>query len=155
MQVGLPRATTMVFVAIAMGVALCGSSAQGQTWPDIFDPTQLLTLNLTMDPADWDTIRSDLTFDIDVEAQFWPDGEAPITVAVRRKSCDALPNEDDPFKVSLKIDINEIVSGHKWHGLIKLSLENGDHPDRAGGVCDNCPERTNADQVGGKGEGKG
>ena len=145
----------MAFVATAMGVALCGSSAQGQTWPDIFDLTQLLTLNLTMGPADWDTIRSDLTFDIEVQAQFWADREPPITVAVRRKSCDALPNEDHPFKVSLKIDINEIASGQEWHGLMKLSLENGDHRDRAGGVCDNRPEHANADQVGGKREGKG
>ena len=28
------------------------------------------------------------------------------------------------MKVGLKIDINELVSGQQWHGLVKLSLEN-------------------------------
>ncbi|MHC4442009.1 MAG: CotH kinase family protein [Planctomycetota bacterium] len=122
-------ATLVVLIAAALGTVLGSSPVQAQSWPGIFDPTQLLTLNLTMNPADWDTIRFDLTFDIDVSAQFWADGESPITVAVRRKSCTALPDEIDPFKISLKIDINKIVSGQEWHGLKKLSLENGDDVD--------------------------
>ena len=125
----LARTVVMVFVAIVAGVLLCSSSARGQGWPEVFQPNQLLTLNLDMDPSDWDTIRYDLTFDIEVEAQFWADGETPITVAVRRKSALALPDKIDPFKIAVKIDINEIVSGQEWHGLRKLSLENGDDFD--------------------------
>ncbi len=67
-----------------------------------------------------------------------------IVVAVRRKSdTGAMPNEDDPFKISLKIDINEYYcdpctedcgldplydpnAAPEWHSLKKLSLENGD-----------------------------
>ena len=78
----------------------------------------------TIDPADWDTIRFDVTNEIEVPAQFWADDEAPILVSVRRKSSRALPSEADPVKIGLKIDINELVSDQQWHGLVKLSLEN-------------------------------
>jgi hypothetical protein len=39
-------------------------------WVAVFDPFQLLTLNLTIAAADWDTIRRDMTFEIEVPAQF-------------------------------------------------------------------------------------
>jgi hypothetical protein len=84
----------------------------------------MITLNLEMEPGDWNTVKSDTTYDIEVPAQFWADGEtAPILVSVRRKSADALGD-----KVSLKIDINEYVD-QTWSGLKKLSLENGDDVD--------------------------
>lgn len=95
-------------------------------WPAVFDPLQLLTVNLQMDPLDWNTIRHDSTLLIEVPAMFWQDGDQPIPVLVRRKSGLAMPSEADPQKVSLKIDINDLVSGQKWHELTKLSLENGD-----------------------------
>jgi len=96
-----------------------------QGWPAVFDPFRLLTLNLEIDPADWDTIRRDITNVIEVPAQLWADGEAPILVSVRRKSSRALPSETNPIKVGLKVDINEYVAGQEWNGLVKLSLENG------------------------------
>ena len=95
-------------------------------WPAVFDPLQLLTVNLQMDPTDWNTIRHDSTLLIQVPAMFWQDGDQPISVLVRRKPGLALPSEADPQKVSLKIDINDLVTGQKWHELTKLSLENGD-----------------------------
>ena len=102
--------------------------AQAQSWPDIFNPFEVKTLNLEMSPTDWDTIRWDLTNEIEVRARFWADGEEPIEVSVRRKSSRALPSELDPVKVGLKIDIDEYVS-QQWHGLTKLSLENGGDVD--------------------------
>jgi hypothetical protein len=104
-------------------------AASAQSWPGVFDPLTLRTFNLTIDSADWDTIRFDITNEIEVPAQFWADDEAPILVSVRRKSSRALPSEADPVKIGLKIDINELVSGQLWRGLAKLSLENaGDIP---------------------------
>ncbi|MEN8129933.1 MAG: CotH kinase family protein [Pseudomonadota bacterium] len=80
-----------------------------------------------MDPGDWSKVKSDTTFDIEVPAMFWADGDLDepemILVSVRRKSGDALGD-----KVSLKIDINEFVD-QKWNGVKKLSLENGDDVD--------------------------
>ena len=119
----------MAATAIILRVILGTGSAQAQNWPDVFDPNEFLTLNITMTQADWNTIRYDLTFNIEKQAQFWADGEAAIIVSVRRKSCDALPNEFDPNKISLKIDINEYFASQEWHGLRKLSLENGDDVD--------------------------
>jgi hypothetical protein len=110
-------------VVLAHGFAL-QSVASAQSWPTVFDPLVLRTFNLTLDPADWDTIRFDTTNEIEVPAQFWADNEAPILVSVRRKSSRALPSEANPLKIGLKIDINELVSGQQWHGLAKLSLEN-------------------------------
>lgn len=142
----------IVIVTVVFNTILYTGSAKAQIpdWPGIFEPTQLLTLNVeTVNPADWDVIRYDMTFDIEVPALFWADGEETnkLYVSVRRKSCDALPNETDPFKISLKIDINQYVSGQKWHSLNKLSLENGDDQDvlAEGLACNlhrmaSCPE---------------
>lgn len=98
-------------------------------WPEIFNQESLLHLNLDLAPADWSAIQNDTTFSLEFPATFWMDGEAPILVSVRRKSCDALAGDPRFLKVSLKIDINEYVSGQTWHDLKKLSLENGDDED--------------------------
>jgi hypothetical protein len=81
-------------------------------------------LNLQLTTSDWDRIRKDTTFEIEVPATFWADQEAGILVSVRRKRGKAIPSESNPQKVPLKIDINEFVD-QKWRDLIKVSLENG------------------------------
>ena len=105
--------------------ALTAAGVNAQAWPDVFNPFQILTLNLQLADQDWDTIRHDTTNEIEVPAMFWADGETPILVSVRRKSSRALPSEADPIKIGLKIDINELVDGQKWRDLTKVSLENG------------------------------
>ena len=110
------------FVALLVSLS---TPTFAQDWPGVFDPTVVRHFQLEIAPADWDTIRRDTTNEIEVPASFRSDNEAPITVSVRRKSSRALPSEANPIKVSLKIDINEFVSGQLWHGLAKLSLENG------------------------------
>ena len=120
-----------VSLVLASSLLLLGSvlvspvRAVDPPWMAVFEPLQLLTLNLDLAPADWDRIRRDLTTEIEVPAQLWADGEAPILVSVRRKTSRALPSESNPVKVGLKVDINDLVDGQKWHGLTKLSLENG------------------------------
>jgi hypothetical protein len=111
--------------ALVLFALTSAPAARAQGWPDVFNPFQMLTLNLELSPANWDTIRRDTTNEIEVPAQFWADGEAPLLVTVRRKSSRALPSESNPVKVGLKIDINELVDGQKWRGLTKVSLENG------------------------------
>ena len=95
----------------------------GPGWPAVYDPQTLLNLNLDMSAADWNTVKNDTSFDIEVPAMFWADGEMPILISVRRKSAAALGD-----KVSLKLDINEYVD-QQWNDLKKLSLENGDDED--------------------------
>ena len=114
------RASTLVLIFV-----FAASGANAQAWPDVFNPFQILTLNLQLSDQDWDTIRHDTTNEIEVPAMFWADGETPIRVSVRRKSSRALPSEADPIKIGLKIDINELVDGQKWRDLTKVSLENG------------------------------
>ena len=122
----IQSARRYLFAAAALvAVSSFSAAADVQTWPDVFDPLTVRTFNLTIDPADWDTIRFDTTNEIEVPAQFWADSEAPILVSVRRKSSRALPSESNPVKIGLKIDINELVSNQQWRGLVKLSLENG------------------------------
>lgn len=111
--------------ALVMVLVLTASGANAQAWPDVFNPFQILTLNLQLADQDWDTIRHDTTNEIEVPAWFWADGETPILVSVRRKSSRALPSEANPIKIGLKIDINELVDGQKWRDLTKVSLENG------------------------------
>jgi len=114
---------------VVINAILRSGLAQAQGWPGVFDPNQLRTLNLTMNQIDWDAIRFDSSFSIEKQAMFWVDDESGIVVSVRRKSCTALPGDINPQKVSLKIDINEYVGNQEWHGLIKVSLENGDDVD--------------------------
>jgi spore coat protein CotH len=109
---------------MAVLVGSFAAPAAAQSWPQVFDPFVVRTFNLEITPADWDTIRFDTTNEIEVPAMFQSDAETPILVSVRRKSSRALPSEADPRKIGLKIDINELVSGQQWHGLVKLSLEN-------------------------------
>ena len=111
--------------ALVMVLFIVVPGTYAQAWPDVFNPFQILTLNLELSDQDWDTIRFDTTNEIEVPASFWADGESPILVSVRRKSSRALPSEANPIKVGLKIDINELVDGQKWRGLTKVSLENG------------------------------
>jgi hypothetical protein len=47
------------------------NAATDQNWPDIFDPDLLLTLNIQIEPNDWDIIVNDVTFDIERPAMFW------------------------------------------------------------------------------------
>jgi hypothetical protein len=123
------RIVRLTAAAVIAGMLTLPASASMQAWPEVFDPFTIRTMNLTIAPEDWDTIRFDLTNEIEVPAQFWADDEAPILVSVRRKSSRALPSEADPQKIGLKIDINELVDDQLWHGLNKLSLENaGDIP---------------------------
>jgi hypothetical protein len=98
--------------------------ATAQNWPEFYDPLVVRTLQLTLSGQDWNTVRHDQTFTIEVPAYLSMPGEAPLLVGLRRKSGAALPSEGSPDKVALKIDINEFTE-QSWHQLKKLSLENG------------------------------
>jgi hypothetical protein len=97
----------------------------------LYNPTQVLKFHVQLSESNWQTIRHDDTFDIEVPCYFWvenidPPMEDPIYVSIRRKSATALGD-----KISFKIDINEYEGEHpdavdKWMGVKKLSLENGD-----------------------------
>ena len=128
-KIGAGKQATRVFLI----VWALFSGTLASEWRDVFNPFQVLTLHLEMDPADWDRVRFDQPSQSEgwipqvAEAWFHADGETPIRVTVRRKgeSDEALPSDGDPQKVSLKIDINDPLPGQKWRGLTKLSLENG------------------------------
>ena len=153
MKTKLTRANVVAIVAIAMlTVVLCTGSAQAQfddpNWPEVFEPNQLLTFYMTMDPCDWAFIVREVSPTVDpktyteLPAMLWAEGETAVLVAVRKKSCDIIPlpgytlpgdaNLIDPnkVKISLKIDINQYYPEDpcavtEWHGQKKLSLESG------------------------------
>ncbi|HBO45992.1 MAG TPA: hypothetical protein DD670_19125 [Planctomycetaceae bacterium] len=113
----------IVITTLVLCFSLTASSViQGQVpdYADLFNPLNVLNLNLEMDPVDWETIRADNTYSIHRPAYFWADGENKIIVDVKRK-----PTEAFGGKVSLKIDINDYFDDLQWHGVKKLSLENG------------------------------
>jgi hypothetical protein len=113
------------FLVVLWGLLGSAAPAVASECLSVFDPLQVLTLNLQLSSGDWDTIRKDTTFEIEVPATFWADGEdGRLTVSVRRKRGKAIPSESNPRKVPLKIDVNEFVD-QQWRGLIKISLENG------------------------------
>jgi len=102
---------------------------------NLFDLRQILTFNITMDPGDWDMLVADCPGgqcipDANCEHQYWQAtltcGDlGPMLVAIRRKNGFAEPNETNPQKVSLKIDVNRYSPGQLFAGKKKLSLENG------------------------------
>src|SRR5687767_1293618 len=109
-------------VAAAVAVLLLARSLSAQTpsYDALYDPVQVLNLNVQMDPSDWATIRDDSSYTLVKPAYLWADNENKILVSVRRK-----PNEANGDKVALKIDVNESFDNLRWHGVKKLSLENG------------------------------
>ena len=131
-------------VVVAVSLTFLAASTYAQDWPDVFDPTILLTLNIQMDPCDLNIVLNDTDYDIEKPAWFWADGEESnkIWVSVRRKSGDPINYNDanNPTKISFKIDINDYNvedpcdpcypgppgTVEMWHGIKKLSLENGD-----------------------------
>ncbi len=127
---------TMGFLAIFGGfaaVAGSGTVCGAPEWKEAYDPLIVRTLHLQVEEADWDRVRFDQPVEGQTEGQeraeawFHGEGESAIRVEIRRKgqTDPALPDEGNPQKVSLKIDMNAIVPGQRWHGLRKLSLENG------------------------------
>jgi hypothetical protein len=83
------------------------------------NPNQVLDLHIEMSAGDWSTVQGDLTFSIVVPAMISCGGEPAKMVAVRRK------RSGGTVKVGLKIDVNHYVDPQDFHGLTKLSLENG------------------------------
>jgi spore coat protein CotH len=121
--------SSCVFFSLAL---VCGNSLVAQEWKTVFNPYQVITLHLQLSSNDWERVRHDQPSQNEswvpelAEALMWADGETPSTVQIRRKGESDIPlPPGDPQKVSLKIDVNALVPGQKWHGLTKLSLENG------------------------------
>ncbi len=129
-KISLTAIAALAIIPAFTGMAFVFTDpAQAQEWPGVYDPFQILTLNLDLDPADWQTVLNDETYDIEVPVWFWTGSDEPIFVSVRRKSGDPISTGGGAPKVSLKIDINEYITGQKWRSLTKLSLENGDDSD--------------------------
>jgi len=121
---GRPVGGCRVVATVVAALILIATSGrlEGQvpSYGTLYDPLQVLNLNLEMDPSDWNTVRNDLSYDIEKPAYFWADGENKVVVSLRRK-----PNLANGDKVALKIDVNEYFDNQQWHGVKKLSLENG------------------------------
>ncbi|MHC4397321.1 MAG: InlB B-repeat-containing protein, partial [Planctomycetota bacterium] len=132
--------TMMVFVAITTFAVLCTGSAQAQDANDpnvenLFDTSRVLTLNIVMDPCDWDTLRfacpgGQCIPDANGDHEYWQASlqcgtQGPMLIGIRRKNDMAEPSEADPQKISLKLDINRYIPGQLFAGKKKLSLECG------------------------------
>jgi len=128
----------MFALAFALSCAVTSTFAADEAWPDVFNPFRVRTLFIEIDPATWESIKHDQNYsncntpgcdpalNIRAACLMWDDANTNrLLVQIRRKSDPALPDESNPQKVSLKIDVNEYVAGQDWRGLKKISLENG------------------------------
>ncbi|MBL7219175.1 MAG: CotH kinase family protein [Phycisphaerae bacterium] len=111
-----------IAAAVALVTIVQVACVHGQVpgYENLYDPFQVLNLNFEMDPGDWSTVRNDGDYTEVRPAYFWADDENKIIVSIKRK-----PNLANGDKIALKIDINEYFDGLRWHGVKKLSLENG------------------------------
>jgi hypothetical protein len=107
-------------IACAVLLSAADARAQSPTYASLYDPLHVDNLNLEMTPADWAFVQGDTTLSVEKPAWLSADGESKLLVAVRRKSESVIGE-----KISLKIDINEYFDQNTWHGVKKLSLENG------------------------------
>jgi len=85
----------------------------------VFNPEQLLDFRFEMAPGDWAALLGDTSYSVMFQARFRCNEGPTQTVGVRRK------RSGGQQKVGLKVDINHVVSGQRFYGLTKLSLENG------------------------------
>jgi hypothetical protein len=114
---------TRGLLSVVAATALAGPAAAVCINPN--DPFQILDFYIDINPTDWNTILHDTTFSRKREAWLRCGDELPLHVAVRRKPTFALPDETNPVKVSLKIDVDEFVLDQEWNSHRKISLENG------------------------------
>lgn len=94
---------------------------------DPFPKDQVLTIEVEMDPADWDALLEDPLAEEYFPATLHFGGITVENVAIRTKgnsSLNSLANSPS-HRYSFKIDINEYVSGQKILGLKKFVLNNG------------------------------
>src|SRR5687768_15924352 len=118
------RHLTALFIFLAVVAALLThplvARGQSPSYAQLYNPLNVYNLNFEMAPGDWAAIQADTTLDLEKPAWFSADGESKMLVSVRRKSLSA-----DSDKISLKIDVNEYFDQNVWHGVKKLSFENG------------------------------
>lgn len=117
------QSVAVILVAVLFASPSLGSPAGD--WPAIFDPLQVKTVHIEMMyEGDWFKIQNDDSYSVELPAYFYVEGEEPIEVTLRRKK-GGVWNELSPHKVSVRIDVNDLVDGQKWHGVTKVNLENG------------------------------
>jgi len=114
-----------IAAVFSLSVLLVSIPAYALDWPEIFEPLGLHSIYIETSDEDWETVRFDESTSIEVDALLGLNDEEKILVRMRRKGGDGYPSEADPQKVSLRIDINDLVDGQKFHGLTKVNLENG------------------------------
>lgn len=133
LSTGLCHKWLLLSISTLLSSALFTAQAdEGLDWPYFYDPEVVQHLHFKIKDEDWNTIKADDTYDIEVPVLFWVESEgeeSAILVSIRRKSATPIGS-----KVSFKIDINEYDEEDpravgKWHKLKKLSLENGDDQD--------------------------
>lgn len=126
---GVALAGVLFSVALPAYAEVAATEAHAaMSWEDVYDPDQLLGLNVELSEADYATIRNDETFDIYVPATFWADGEDErYSISIRRKSATAI-NDKISYRIKIRGQIGD-PSVTTWHGLETLSLENGDDQD--------------------------
>jgi len=112
--------------------AMLASPALAQDCDEIYDPSQVLSLYITMDPQDWETVRFSCPWGqcgpkpyTYYRALLRCGNGGTIEVGIRRKSGNAEPDPWNPQKPPLKIDVNRYLSEQEFAGKSKLSLENG------------------------------
>lgn len=104
-------------------------AALGLGAAEVFDETVIRTYNLTIDPADWQWLNDNAQLEQYVPAELEVVGETYANIGVRYKgsygtlfSCfDANGNRTCP-KLSIKLKLNEYVSGQKFAGLKKINF---------------------------------
>jgi len=125
---------TLALLCTGSALALNSDPADSNA---LFDHSRVYSFYIIMDPVDWEKMRSDCPGGVcpwytnpNIDPNYYyavlscGDWE-PMLVGIHRKNDPAEPNDTNPQKFSMKIDINRYITDQKFAGKSKLDLECG------------------------------
>ena len=90
-----------------------------------FDPNHVAKIRIVVKDEDWQQIKNNTRAEQYFRADFWFDGVPYKNVAVRPKGNSSLMSARGGNRMPLKVDFNFFNSAQNFHGVKKLSLNNG------------------------------
>lgn len=117
-------------IAVAFNPRLSHSNITSQDpvyLEKIFNRDQITSLDIQVNPADWEKMISEASQENYIQADLVINGEKIDTVGIRPKgnsSLSMVPQSSQPQRYSFKIEFDQYVDGQTFYGLDKMVLNN-------------------------------
>lgn len=101
------------------------ADALADRYDSLFPDDRVQTVRILMPQSDWDSMRADPRAKEYFRSDIWFDGQVVKNVAVRTKGNSSLMQGSANGKFGLKVDFNFFNADQTYHGIKKLSFNNG------------------------------